>query len=329
MADIHQRIAAVHQALFQGIDSKLTQFAASSARAHLQRAYEAAHAEPKLPPPWPAITSYRLAHLQLRTARSAAELEQVEALLVEAQHGDRDLLGPLPRLYRLMVRLRLGVADQEFFARTVNAITQTSPLSAAAGSDRPAWAGPLQNHLINQLETLAYVGGFDYAPLEGLASDLRNPFADLGLGDGWRLIGGEPQPAPVLMPQPLARAQFEALAGSNCWLFEWHDAVLHCDPPGGSERTSFSLPSWGGLLALLLANGSTARQALNRHADSLANLRQQILRLKFALVDVLGCSNVDIYATTEPEIRLAPALPVRGLIRQHQLEQFHRRYLGA
>lgn len=164
LPDIEFRITETHRLMEAGISSKLQAAASDGGLSELEQAYKIAHEEPTLPFPWPAITSYRLAHLLMRNTSQDEELERVEQLFAEAErHGD-NLLGPLPRLYRLAVRLRLGQREQAFFDRTVQAFRDAKDIPSP---DKPVHNQWLQMPWINQLELLAYIGGFNYQSLQG------------------------------------------------------------------------------------------------------------------------------------------------------------------
>lgn len=221
--DIESRIAETHGFLKDGINSKLQAAASDGGLSELEQAYKIAHEEPKLPFPWPAITSYRLAHILMRNASQDDALERVEQLFAEAErHGD-NLLGPLPRLYRLAVRMRLGYQDQDFFERTIQAFRDANDRLVP---DKPVHTPWLQIPWVNQLELLAYIGGFNYQSLQGLNPGLKNPFDDLKLGTGFRIIGSSDQLAQILMPQSIALKQAQEILGDQGLVLVWKDRQL-------------------------------------------------------------------------------------------------------
>ena len=219
--DHEDRLMQCEDALAEGIKFKVLGPDSSQAIRPFEEAHRLANLDPRLPPPWPQIAAYRLAHIRMRSARTFEELAAVEELLQEAGRIDVEGLGPVPRLYRIAALHRMAqVAPTESDA-AVCMKAQSKLFAALSSSARDlVWrpdprsrAAVVQGTVHNYLELASYFTGEPYDRLQGMSS----PTGDLLLKDEWRVIGshGVGRGRHVRLPYPLARAELDARVSSG------------------------------------------------------------------------------------------------------------------
>jgi hypothetical protein len=349
-AEIEQRRIEVSQLLKECTDAKLLKGGSSCALEKAIEAHKLATQEPELPTPWPQLTAYRCAHLMLRGRASKADLVEVDRLLAlatgEGGHPPANLLGPLPRLYRLAVLHRIFLSETNDSARDrtrtmLRAVfdrARAEVLTASAGSPRQPTVsvrgprgGTIQDTGFNLLELAAYFLGENYAPLEGLGlpdEELHRPSI------AWCLVGPDPAIRRVSMLERLAVAELEARGRQHC------DAILFKLPnyPGEPVWKRASDPDWRRvnddhlrLLAMVLSDPQIAPEELKRWVvpdesnDPDAYYRQAVKRLRAGLRELTGLEIDRILPrdsatgrlVVSPEIRIYGAVYERTVRRRH------------
>jgi len=226
--NLEERRRAVERTLERATDFKLLSGGTHPARAELEDAWELALQSPRLPPPWPQLVAYRLAHVLMR-ANDDRQLERARGLFEEATRDG--ILGPMPHVYLLATLSRLrselpGDArrvelDARFAAVFNKAIelTKNLPYMRGRSSEESYEDASIQHGILNLLELSAYYLKQPYVPLEGVGGAYR----DLGLGDDWFLVGPDPAIAAIRYPESLAVAELEARGEANpgAVLFRW------------------------------------------------------------------------------------------------------------
>ncbi|MBX3327205.1 MAG: hypothetical protein U0223_18745 [Nitrospira sp.] len=244
--DEHRR-QEVAQLLKQGTNSKLLRGGTEIALPKIKEAYRLAIATPTLPPPWPQLAAYRLAHLLLRS-NANSELQRVNELFQEATSDN--CLGPVPQIYYLAALQRIKIASdnqeecrkidgqiQEVFQKAYRGVRQllANQRRDEEGTEEPPERSLLQEGRLNLLELATYFLGLTYEPLEGVGG----PYGDLLLGDqqddGWFLVGPDPTIATVRYPRQLAFIELEARSQAS------PDAVLF-RLPEDPERAAWKKP---------------------------------------------------------------------------------------
>ena len=190
LMDEHRR-QEVAQLLKQGTNSKLLRGGTEIALPKIKEAYRLAIATPTLPPPWPQLAAYRLAHLLLRS-NANSELQRVNELFQEATSDN--CLGPVPQIYYLAALQRIKIASdnqeecrkidgqiQEVFQKAYRGVRQllANQRRDEEGTEEPPERSLLQEGRLNLLELATYFLGLTYEPLEGVGG----PYGDLLLGD--------------------------------------------------------------------------------------------------------------------------------------------------
>jgi hypothetical protein len=347
-AEIEQRRIKVSKLLQECTDAKLLKGGSSYALGRAIEAHKLATQKPELPAPWPQLTAYRIAHLMLRGGTSNADLVEADRLLAlatgEGGHASADLLGPLPRLYRLAVLHRISLSETSDSARDrtrtiLRAVfdrARAEVLRASAGSPRQPTVsvrgprgGAIQDTGFNLLELAAYFLGENYASLEGLGladEELHRPSI------AWYLVGPDPAICRVSMLERLAVAELEARGQQHC------DAILFKLPnhPGEPVWKRASDPGWNRvnddhlrLLAMVLSNPQIAPEELKRRVvpdesnDPNGYYRQAVKRLRAELSRLTGLeSDRTLHRDTakgrlvvSPEIRIYGAVCERTLRR--------------
>jgi len=244
--DEHRR-KEVDQLLKDGTDAKLLRGGTEIALSKIKKAYELAIAQPRLPPPWPQLAAYRLAHLLLRSDANS-NLPRVKVLFEEATSGN--YLGPVPQIYYLaaLQRIRNTASDQEDrrkFDHQIKIVHQDAyaslqrslagQLDIQADAEELSHRAPLQDGLVNLLEITTYFLGLPYVPLEGI----DGPYSNLLLSDQqdgkWFLVGPDPTIATVHYTRQLAVIELEARGQEN------PDAILF-RLPEYPERAAWKKP---------------------------------------------------------------------------------------
>lgn len=291
------------------------------AETDLQQAYNLAHEEPRLPTPWPEITSYRLAHLRMRTARTEQELQAVAVLFAEAERNGKPLLGILPNIYRLAIQMRLGEKNEAFFTEIVKSLD-----SYQHSSDRPKklnTAQFLNNEMVNYLELLAYVGGFDYRSLEGRYTQ-EDPFMELGLGESGYTVKSNHIPLPkIQMPHSLALTQALDMAGEEGLVFEWPNAPItnsYHYYHHSLQTPTHDMKTWSELLFKMITEGKLLKNNIQDDCR-----RQQLKQIKKFLASTLGVDKKTIFADTATEKTLSPQLKVFAVIKHTTKQLSHKR----
>lgn len=283
-------ISNVHTLLKKGLNAKLRQ--AGKATEPLQQAYDLTK-ESDLNHPWPCITAYRLAHCFFRSAKAEPDLKKVLRLFEEAADDPDNVLTPKAKFYALVVKCRLGQSTQAEFNSVTDIIAQSAP---RANRD---FMRNQQDIVYNQLELLAYLGGFQYEPLSGL--DL---FDGIGLGDAinnWKRLGDN-----ILLPKPYAIREIERLHSTSTKKYSivcvWDTEKRKYDCSGLNGNTEIT-EAQSRLLSAVLCNefdslhsGFARRQIkkrLNTNAISLCG------------VELFNSANYEI----NPEIEVHAAAP--------------------
>jgi hypothetical protein len=199
---------AVKRLLDECTDAKRLAGRTEAARVMAEKAYELATRD-ELPAPWPQLAAYRLAHLLLREG-AGADLVRADTLLAEASgSGDgpaADVLGPMPRIYRLAVMHRLNAPEKQI--RALYGKARESIRRFQSGIDYQGQRGSIQDCLFNMLELATYFLGIPYK-LEGEGS----AFSGLELGkNDWYLVASGENLSGIRMPGPLARSELESRA---------------------------------------------------------------------------------------------------------------------
>ncbi len=255
---IEERRRAVERALGRATDYKLLSGGTHPARAELEDAWELALQSPRLPPPWPQLVAYRLAHVLMR-ANDDRQLERARALFEEAARDG--ILGPMPHVYLLatLSRLRSEQPDDArraeldarlavVFKKAIE-LTKNLPYIRSRSSEGSYEDASIQHGIVNLLELSAYYLQQPYVPLEGVGGAYR----DLGLGEDWFLVGPDPAIAAIRYPESLAMAELEARGEAN------PGAVLFCWPMYPEQ------PMWK-------APGDKWRKASEPHIRLVANI---------------------------------------------------------
>jgi hypothetical protein len=348
-AEIEQRRIKVSQLLQECTDAKLLKGGSSHALEKAIEAHKLATREPDLLTPWPQLTAYRSAHLMLRGRASKADLVEADRLLAlatgEGGHAPANLLGPLPRLYRLAVLHRIWLSETSDSARertrntlrTVFDRARAEVLTPSAGSPRQTTVsargprgGPIQDTGFNLLELAAYFLGEDYSPLEGLGlsdEELHRPSI------AWYLVGPDPAICRVSVLERLAVAELEARGQQHC------DAILFKLPnhPGEPVWKRASDPGWKRisddhlrLLAAVLSDPQISPKELKLRVvqvettDRDAYYRQAVKRLRAGLSQLTGMESDSVLPrdnatgrlVVSPEIRIYGAVDERTLRRR-------------
>lgn len=306
------RIDHIRQLLTSAIDIKLQRdhkHGHTQALTDLQDAYDLAREEPLLPTPWPEITSYRLAHLRMRKASNKEELKDIEKLFAEISAKNRLTLGILPNIYQLAIRMRLGEDCAELFAETVCLLDQPNPF---LNTPKKLEHTPvLNNQIVNYLELLAYVGGFDYCNLEGRYS-YDDPFKDLGLGGGFIVKSNFVELPDIQMPLSLALAQAFELAGDDGLVLSWVTSNLtdfHCYQHSKQTPEPKALNrAWSLLLREMIAEGKLYKRELQPD-----DTRKHLERMNTFLAKKLNVDKKTIFDDAGIEKKLSSELKVFGV----------------
>lgn len=218
---LEQRRSKVNQLLRSSIDQKLSRGGGIEALTLLEKAYDLATMEPKLPAPWTHLTAYRLAHLKCRAVvPDSDELARIDALFAEA--SELPALRALALAYRIAILTRLemhhsgSIASQwqqkrlDCFQNAVQAIrhARLNPESGSSATDI------LQTSAFNLLEFSSYLLGLPYKDLEGLA--IRDGIEQCYAG-GWYIAGRGIEK--IRMTEGFARSEFQARTAASEGLF--------------------------------------------------------------------------------------------------------------
>ncbi|GEM_PF-4879652 len=173
----------------------------------LEDACKLAHFPSQLPPPWPQITAYRLAHLLMRSGEKT-DWKRVDSLLEEASGGDA-ILGAMPLIYRLVSLQKCGAPSeqlQDVYQAAVAQLKQQSPVLDKPQRDE---GHLIQSNAVNLLEMAAYFTGLDYKPLKGRIELENDFFADLGVGQSaWYVLDSQQEGSAIAYPESIARQMF-------------------------------------------------------------------------------------------------------------------------
>lgn len=216
------RETTVYALLSQVTDSKLLKEGTERATRLAEQAISLAVRAPRLRDPWPQLAAYRLAHLLMRSGQDNT-LARATELFEEATRGD--VLGPMPHVYFLAALSRRRAqttngaeseAIEEDIRNTFDRAQELARLSMAGmrganDEPNPTLRMPVQEGIVNLLELSAYFLKLPYEPLDGMGG----AYSDLGLGDGWFLVGPDPRIATVRYPYRLAMRELEEHAMVN------------------------------------------------------------------------------------------------------------------
>lgn len=210
--------------LKKSIDRKLCY--GNNAESLLRKAYEFAK-EQELYDPWLRIAAYRLAHCLFRKARTEVEVTEVLQLFEEAAADVDKVLKPKAKLYALAAKIRLGFAEQDEFNQLVESVKYQFREDQ---SSQPV-SRVVQSEVVNQLELLAYVGGFNYELLEGLNPPIYkiDPF-----DSNWRVLGSLEFDQHLFAKEyALGIARRYAIQNSDAVVCTWSDSeeVYKCIGP--------------------------------------------------------------------------------------------------
>lgn len=214
--DPDDRRRAVETLLGECVQEKVLRAGTGRALEKAEEAYRLSTEPTEIDGPMPQLAAYRLAHLILRSAPKDERLDRAEVLLSKASS---DVLGPVPRLFRVAVLIRMkslaspaDTARIERLDRSINAAFAKAEEGIAKlrmhGPTKPQAAVGIQDGLFNLLEMAAYATGKPYEGLEGLG----DPLGDLHLSDrSWFLIGSSRQRSKLLYPEEFAFEELDAI----------------------------------------------------------------------------------------------------------------------
>ena len=188
--------------------------------------------------PWDAIAAYRLAHLIMRDARTENDLQNAEALFLDA--SKQAALGPWPAVYHVAVLHRLGkkARARQAFDKARTLIGEALGRDPSDPPDREAAddADPtLQHALVNVLELCSYMIDAPHDGLDGLGA-LPFEFREgAPRRRGWALLSARIEElagasSVVLTDRALAGAELTALR-------ERHPAALVFELPREGRGT--------------------------------------------------------------------------------------------
>lgn len=344
-SEVAERRRQIDELLHNCTDKKLLRGMGDDAMDWAEKAYRLAKDDPELSESWRRkLAAYRLAHLILRNRPQGDELHRADELLADAG-GDTDILGPMPRLYRLAVLHRLTLDcpedERERYRRRLGEAFELASKSVDSWFKKPegdqpkgegdrraadSKQGPLQDGLFNMLELAAYFLGFPYKSLEGKGG----PFRDLMLGpDSWEVVGTALDAQGVKMPRQLACAELEE------WGRIHPESVLFCLSRKEAKWRVATDGEWKNtnedqlrLLANLLKERQIPSEELRRRVvkwdseDPVKNFRQVKRRLNTAIRTLTGAG---LTLIPEPdrrtqEQRLTPGLTIFGSVETYSLK---------
>ena len=265
MTSTDETISKVRSLLEEGLNEKLRH--SGKAKEPLQAAYDLTKTQDLSKSIWPYIAAYRLAHCLFRTAENESELKTVLDLFDEAAK-DR-LLKPKAKFYALAVKCRMGKPSQSEFEQITDLISGVSRRSASKLRHNQ------QDIVVNQLELLAYLGNFEYAPLYGL-----NLFDGIGIGDAtnnWKILGGT-----TLYPKPYAESEVKRLHSESTGLHSafciWDSKQNKyiCESKSGSIKINKAQAE---LLTTVLCGEFDLLHVLNKHSRKKTRLNDDFNRL--------------------------------------------------
>ncbi|WP_146108754.1 hypothetical protein [Chromatium okenii] len=220
-------INAVSQKLKQGLDKKLQSGGQQDAIKLLEEAYQCARPPSQLPPPWPQITAYRLAHLLMRSG-CKTDWHKIDCLLEEASSGN-SILGAMPLIYRLVSLQKCHAPPEKLedvYESAVKKLNQQLPVLDKPKRDE---GHLIQLNAVNLLEMAAYFIGLKYKTLEGQIELGNDFFANLGVGkSAWFVLDSQQEGSSIAYPESMARQIFTEQRGTgNCLAIEYNgDAYL-------------------------------------------------------------------------------------------------------
>lgn len=322
--DLSERYEAVKDAIHACTDEKRLMTLDTSAIDLARQAYALATEPSELPAPWPEIGAYRLAHLLMRSAKSPAELQEVDRLFARAagiadRPGPR-FLGPLPALYRLAVLHRLakgrdsGILHQAM-EEAREAVRQSGEhhREAVVLDDMPV---RIQDGHFNMLELACYFLGGDYQGLLGLGSG--HEFFPRS-SNGWYVLGQGASGGEILLSRDFALEQLESLGRSSptavlMKLLPGTEDAVWCAASKGqwceTNHDGVKLLSW--LLKEPHLDRGELRQRVFQYGKdpgTVARFRQTIKRAKEGLRELTGKQGLEVFSSTNP-LRIAPGLKI-------------------
>ncbi|MBV5310027.1 hypothetical protein [Chromatium okenii] len=199
-------INAVSQKLKQGLDKKLQSGGQQDAIKLLEEAYQCARPPSQLPPPWPQITAYRLAHLLMRSG-CKTDWHKIDRLLEEASSGD-GILGAMPLIYRLVSLQQCHAPYKQLQDACKAAISKLKDQSPILDTPKRDEGYLIQSNAVNLLEMAVYFTGLEYKPLEGQIELGNDFFADLGVGKSAWFVLDSRDTESIAYPESIARQIF-------------------------------------------------------------------------------------------------------------------------
>jgi hypothetical protein len=351
--ELEQRRRDVDQLLRDCIDQKV--LLGGKALEKSKEAFDKANTLPALPSPWPQLAAYRLAHLQLRSAKTLQQLKKIDELLAIAStdistsinNDPREQchpLGPFPFLYRLAVLHRLaarargstkqdlkqqledsfGHALREIKLRLLTRLSNSEHQASRTSSEEP-----IQNTLFNMLELAAYFLGktdHEYDRLQGIGA--LDDMVNRSTLD-WFLVGPNSLISLVRLSKEVAYAELESRA-RDC-----PKAVLLRLPPHPD------VPMWRRardrewqsaregrvefLVHILKEPGLQVEQLMRllQLSDSPDNYRQVLKRLRDELAELTGINRAEVLQQSQDRIapRLHPNLIIYGVVSGSELRR--------
>lgn len=338
--DMDTRRQKILSLLRQGTADKMVRFRADKALQSLRVANQMAEEHARVLEPWVQLTSYRLGHLLMRTARAKDDLQEAEQCFHRATQGQSCVLGPLPFILRLPVLQRLRALEDDptevrrlderlykAFDRARDAVRWSAKSwSWADRRDDLAEREPavLQGEFVNLLELCAYFIGADYRSLEGL----RDPFEDLRLPNAWCLVSSAGSSPDVRCPHDFIAAEMEVRKGelrphlhfvlaaygqSACY---FNESTVIGRRPTQRSGTNRELR----LITQLCIHGDLPRDKCRIAAvgeDGTSNLFRQVLsRARTMLASAANCpaDKTIIEDETKGALRLDPDIRVLGMV---------------
>ena len=241
------------QLLQRGTDSKLLAHNSEAARRHLEEARRLAEGAHAVADPLKHEIAYRLGVLRLRSAGTAAEVDDCVKLLLEAARTPE--VGPWPGIYLAAALIRLlGMVEDQHRPQVRHRLERTWSLLVDRPDLEAATESAVQHLAVNLLETLSIAGGLDVTSLIGRGVD--RPEA--------HLVDSDPTTFDLNLPWRLARAEAAAMADlRRCWAFSIReDGHTEARPSGGAwePKPEHGLPIR--ILALVLAGRARTKDRI-------------------------------------------------------------------